>query len=82
MGSPHPPLFKTVQNSKIPAPSSKSVKLQYCPEGYVCGITYSIVMVILGFFTIPWLGPKDMEPHASSVPKVKLGHWDHMCNLS
>ena len=31
-------------------------------------------MAILGFLTIPWLGPKDTEPRAPSVPKVKLGH--------
>ena len=31
-------------------------------------------MIILGFLTIPWLGPKDMEPHAPTVPKAKLGH--------
>ena len=33
-----------------------------------------LVMAILGFLTIPWLGPKDTEPRATSVPKVKLGH--------
>ena len=31
-------------------------------------------MAILGFLTIPWLGPKDTEPRATSVPKAKLGH--------
>ena len=31
-------------------------------------------MIILGFLTIPWLGPKDTEPRATSVPKAKLGH--------
>ena len=31
-------------------------------------------MVKLGFLTIPWLGPKHMEPRATSVPKAKLGH--------
>ena len=31
-------------------------------------------MVILGFLTIPWLGPKDTEPHVTLVPKAKLGH--------
>merc|ERR1712243_264127 len=33
-----------------------------------------LVMAILGFLTIPWLGPKDTEPHATSVLKVKLGY--------
>merc|ERR1711867_398656 len=32
-----------------------------------------LVMTILGFLTIPWLGPKDTEPRATSVPKAKLG---------
>ena len=31
-------------------------------------------MIILGFLTIPWLGPKDTEARATSVPKAKLGH--------
>ena len=31
-------------------------------------------MIILGFLTIPWLGPKDTEPRATSVLKAKLGH--------
>merc|ERR1712239_4600 len=31
-------------------------------------------MVILVFLIIPWLGPKDTEPCATSVPKEKLGH--------
>ena len=39
-------------------------------------------MIILGFLTIPWLGPKDTEPHASSVLKVKLGHTDRVCHRS
>ena len=29
---------------------------------------------MLGFLTIPWLGPKYTEPRATLVPKVKLGH--------
>ena len=33
-----------------------------------------LVMAILGFLIIPWLGPKDTEPRATSVPKAKLGH--------
>ncbi len=33
-----------------------------------------LVMAILGFLTIPWLGPKDTEPRATLVRKVKLGH--------
>merc|ERR1712120_81876 len=33
-----------------------------------------LVMAILSFLTIPWLGPKDTEPRATSVPKAKLGH--------
>ena len=31
-------------------------------------------MIILGFLTIPWLGPKDTELRATSVPKAKLGN--------
>ena len=31
-------------------------------------------MILLGFLTIPWFGPKDTEPRATWVPKVKLGH--------
>ena len=31
-------------------------------------------MAKLGFLTIPWLGPKDTELRATSVPKAKLGH--------
>ena len=31
-------------------------------------------MAILGFLTIPWLGPIHTEPHVPSVPKAKLGH--------
>ena len=31
-------------------------------------------MAMLGFLIIPWLGPKDTEPRATSVPKAKLGH--------
>ena len=33
-----------------------------------------LVMAILGFLTIPWLGPKHTEPRAPLVPKAKLGH--------
>ena len=33
-----------------------------------------LVMAILGFLIIPWLGPKDTELRATSVPKAKLGH--------
>ena len=29
---------------------------------------------MLGFIIIFWLGIKNTEPHATSVPKVKLGH--------
>ena len=35
-------------------------------------------MVISGFLTIPWLGPKYSEPCAPSVPKVKVGHADNV----
>ena len=31
-------------------------------------------MVILGFLTIPWLGPKDTEPRAISVPGEARTH--------
>ena len=37
-----------------------------------------LVMAILGFLTIPWLGPKDTEPRVPSVPKAKLGHTDRV----
>ena len=33
-------------------------------------------MIILGFLTIPWLGPKDTKQHAPLVPKANLGHRD------
>ncbi len=33
-----------------------------------------LVMAILGYLTIPWLGPKDTELRATWVPKAKLGH--------
>ena len=59
-------------------PPQKCAKLQYCPEGY----NLPLVMVISGFLTIPWLGPKYAEPCAPSVPKVKVGHADrvrHWC---
>ena len=36
-------------------------------------------MAMLGSLIIPWLGPKDTEPRATSVPKVKLGHIDSVC---
>ena len=59
-------------------PPQKCVKLQYSPEGY----NLLLVMVILGFLTIPWLGPKDTEPRMPSVPKVKLGRMDRVCHQS
>ena len=37
-----------------------------------------LVMAILGFLTIPWLGPKDTELHVPSVLKAKLGRTDRM----
>ena len=43
---------------------------------YIQEVILHLVMVILGFLAIPWLGPKDMEPHAPSVPKAKLGYSD------
>ena len=55
-------------------PPQKCVKLQYRPKGY----NLPLVMVILGFLTIPWLGPKYAELCAPSVPKVKVGHADHV----
>ena len=39
-------------------------------------------MIILGFLTIPWLGPKDTEPRATLVPKAKLGHSDRVRHRS
>ena len=45
------------------------------PSGpYIQEVILPLVMAILGFLTIPWLGPKDMEPRVSLVPKAKLGH--------
>ena len=35
-----------------PPPQKKYAKLQYCLEGY----NIPLVMVMLGFLTIPWLG--------------------------
>ena len=34
-----------------------------------------LVIVILGFLIVPWLGPKHTEPAATSVPKAKLGQF-------
>ena len=53
------------------------------PSGpYIQEVILPLVMAILGFLTIPWLGPKHMEPLALSVPKVKLGHRDRMHHRS
>ena len=53
------------------------------PSGpYIQEVILPLVMVILGFLTIPWFGPKDMEPHAPLVPKAKLGHTDHVHHRS
>ena len=53
------------------------------PSGsYIQEVILPLVMVILGFLTIPWLGPKDMERHAASVPKAKLGHSDRVRHRS
>ena len=41
---------------------------------YIQKVILPLVMAILGFLTIPWLGPKDTEPRAPLVPKAKLGH--------
>ena len=41
-----------------------------------------LVMAILGFLTIPWLGPKDTEPCVPSVPKAKLGYSNRVCHQS
>ena len=49
---------------------------------YIQEVILPLVMVILGFLTIPWLGPKDMEPRVPSVPKAKLGHTDHVRHRS
>ena len=40
-----------------------------------------LVMAILGFLIIPWLGPKHTEPRATLVPKVKLGHIEHITSF-
>ena len=56
---------------------------QHSPSGpYIQEVILPLVMVILGFLTIPWLGPKNTELRAPSVPKVKLGHTDRMCHQS
>merc|ERR1712112_296676 len=55
------------------APSVPKAKLGHsnCVRHWVI---LPLVMVILGFLTIPWLGPKYTELRATSVPKAKLGH--------
>ena len=41
---------------------------------YIQEVILPLVMVILGFLTIPWLDSKDTELHAPLVPKAKLEH--------
>ena len=75
-----PPLFKTVQNYFGPkgearthgprAPSVPRAKLGHSNR-VRHRVILPLVMAILGFLTIPWLGPKDTEPRATSVPKLK-----------
>ena len=67
MGSPTPPSLQNCTKLKTTCLLQTVI---YCPEGY----NLSLKMVIFGFLTIPWLGPKDTEPRVSSVPKAKLGH--------
>ena len=38
------------------------------------------VIYMVGFKYNPWLGPKDTEPRALLVPKVKLGHSVCVCH--
>ena len=47
---------------------------QFCPKLKYRQFCITYLMVILGVLTITWLGPKDTEPCAPLVPKVKLGH--------
>ena len=55
------------------APSVPKAKL-----GYLNRVRHQVILplvvAILGFLTIPWLGQKDTEPRAQLVPKAKLGH--------
>merc|ERR1712115_390101 len=59
-------------HTELRVPSVPKVKLGHsnCMRHRVI---LPLVMAILGFLTIPWLSPKDTEPHATSVPKAKLG---------
>ena len=55
------------------APSVPKAKLGH--SNCMCHrVILPLVMAILGFLTIPWLGPKDTELRVTSVPKAELGH--------
>merc|ERR1712121_26336 len=56
--------------------SNKSITKVVFGNGSKTKVVFGIFskMIILGFLTIPWLGPKDTEPRAPSGPKAKLGH--------
>ena len=47
----------------------------HAPSGpYIQEVILPLVMVILDFLTIPWLGPKDAELRGALVAKAKLAH--------
>merc|ERR1712089_93390 len=63
------------------APSVPKVKLGHSNR-VRHRVILPLVMAILGFLTIPWLGPKDTEPRAPTDPKAKLGHTDRVRHRS
>merc|ERR1712177_177738 len=72
---PHAPSVPKAKlgHTELHAPSVPKAKLGHsnCVRHRVI---LPLVMAILGFLTIPWLGPKDTEPRVTSVPKGKIGH--------
>ena len=63
-----------------PKGEARTFELRGPSVPYIEEVILPLVMVILGFLTIPWLGPKDTKPRAPSVQKAKLGHLNHVCN--
>ena len=83
--------FKPTENSlkfkNFLTPTTESNMLKYIAIKSNESITKVVFvifskMIILGFLTIPWLDPKDIELHVPSVPKVKLGYTDSMRHQS
>ena len=55
----------------------------HVPSGpYIQEVILHLVMVMLGFLTIAWLGQKDRELLAPLFPKAKLRLRDHMHHWS